>query len=79
MSKTKQAMPLDGLTIEVQVRRHYGRPLVYPVCTLSQGLIELTGLKTFTPKTLRHLETLGLDIDYVPESIDLTTLEAHSD
>lgn len=75
MSKTKESRPLDGLTIEVQVRTPFGTPRVYPVCSLAKGLTQLTGNKTFTKADIEILETLGLNIEQVPQSLSLEELE----
>lgn len=50
-------------TLKVKIDRHYGTESIYPDCDKSRLLVQLTGQKTMTKKTIRLLKELGYKLE----------------
>ncbi len=48
--------------IVVKQKNVYGEEKIYPVCEHSQMLAELAGTKTFTPRAIKLIKNMGIDI-----------------
>lgn len=71
LDKTMAILPLQDLSLDVQIRTAYGVERIYPVCSLSKDLCEITGRKTWAPEHLEKLEGLGVKINYVLKCVNL--------
>lgn len=48
--------------IIVKIKNVYGNDLTYPACPVSEKLIQLTGVKTFTAKHIAIIKSLGYEV-----------------
>jgi|TARA_A200000159_G_scaffold148517_1_gene156319 hypothetical protein len=48
--------------IVVKQKSVYGEDKIYPVCEHAQMLAELAGTKTFTPRAIKLIKNMGIDI-----------------
>ena len=50
-------------SITVTVKNVYGNRLIYPVCDAGKLFVQLTGQKTFKPKDIDIIKSLGYDVN----------------
>jgi hypothetical protein len=64
-SERRQATRSDTKMIKgivVKQKSVYGEYKIYPVCEHAQMLAELAGTKTFTPRAIELIRSMGIDI-----------------
>jgi hypothetical protein len=64
-SERRQATRSDTKMIKgivVKQKSVYGEDKIYPVCEHAQMLAELAGTKTFTPRAIKLIKNMGIDI-----------------
>jgi len=61
--------------IQVQIRRPYGRVLIYPINDLAKAFAKLVGRSTLKQEDVEILKSVGFEFEWVPESLDLRVLE----
>lgn len=57
------------MEITVRFERVYGKVLTYPACPISEKLIMLTGLKTFSKEHIAIIKDLGYIVNVEVVSI----------
>ncbi len=50
------------MEITVKIKNVYGHDLTYPACPVSEKLIQLTGVKTFTKQHIAIIKSLGYEV-----------------
>ena len=53
---------MEKLTITVQMDKHYGCYVYYPICAKAKIIAEMMGTKTLTSKAMQAISKLGYDI-----------------
>lgn len=56
--------------IKMEVKQVYGRPLIYPACSMSRTFSELIGQKTFTSQHLAKIKDLGFTVEISNAPLD---------
>lgn len=63
------------LTLLVQHRMVYGKPLIYPGNELARTACSLLGKKTLSDADLKTLETMGFSVEWFPQDETLPESE----
>lgn len=56
-------------TLYIRIRRVYGRDTIYPACDDSRIFADMLGRKTLTERDMRHIRTLGYNIEVIRQEI----------
>ncbi len=59
------------MSVQVQIKHHYGRTLIYPVCEKSKLFAKLAGKKTFDSGDVSIMKELGYEVNVVQERVTL--------
>jgi hypothetical protein len=56
-------------TVTVRIANNYGQRAVYPACDTARKLADLIGTKTFTPRALEQIKSLGYAVAVEQQSL----------
>lgn len=63
---------MNELTLEVEIKTVYGKPMYYPINDKAQMLSHIAGTETLTAQTLKLAKDMGMCIKFthtVPEEV----------
>lgn len=72
MSDFQEALADSHITLEVEIKTVYGKPMYYPINDKAHMLSHIAGTATLTPQTLKLAKDMGMSIKFthtIPEEV----------
>ena len=59
------------MNITILAKSNYGTQAFYPVCDAARLFADIAGTRTLTPRTLRSVKALGINIIVIQQEVRL--------